>query len=95
MPSIESNDAKKVKTFAITTYTKGFTSTFTLDGIVTNEYFQFKEIYQVIHYPNVGVEIVTYNGSRRVFYNDAAGQSLILFNAINTALISWMNSNLN
>jgi hypothetical protein len=93
--SLTSKDAKKAKTFAITTYTKGFISTFTLDTIVTNEYFQFKEIYQIIHYPGVGVEIVNYNGGRRVFYNDVSGQSLLLFNTINNALTSWMNSNLN
>ena len=95
MSQILSNDAKKAKTFAITAYTKGFTSTYTLDSLVTNEYFQFKEIYQVIHYPNVGVEIVNYNGSRIVFYNDSVGQSLVVFNYINTAMLSWLNSNLN
>ena len=79
--SIESKDAKKVRTFMITTYTKGFISSYTIDGIVTNEYFQFKEIYQVIHYPNIGVEIVNYTGLRRVFYNDASGESQILFNS--------------
>jgi hypothetical protein len=95
MAQILSNDAKKAKSFIITAYTKGFTSNFTLDTIITNEYFQFKEIYQVIHYPNVGVEIVNYNGGRRVFYNDSAGQSLVVFNTINTAMLAWMNSNLN
>lgn len=90
-----SKDAKKVKTFNINCYTKGFTSEHTLDGIMTEEYFQFREIYQIIHYPNVGVEVVNYNGQRRVFYNDTTGQSLILFNLLNNALISWINSNLN
>ena len=94
MPVI-SKDAKKVKTFVITAYTKGFTSTYTFDSIITNEYFQFKEIYQVLHYPNVGVEVVNYNGGRRVFYNDVVGESQILFDTINNALVSWMNSNLN
>ena len=91
----QSKDAKKVKTFNITCYTKGFTSDFTLDGIITNEYFQFKEIYQIIHYPDVGVEIVNFNGGRRVFYNDVSGESQILFDLVNNALISWMSSNLN
>ena len=95
-----SKDAKKVRTFAINTYTKGFTSNYTQQDekgsdIVTNEFFQFKEIYQVIHYPDVGVEVVNYTGTRRVFYNDTPGESTILFTAINTALVSWMNSNLN
>ena len=52
-------------------------------------------MYQLIHYPNVGVEIVNFNGERRVFYNDIVGQSQILFDLINNAIISWMNSNLN
>ena len=91
----KSKDAHKVKDFDINAYTKGFTSDFTLDGIVTKEYFQFKEIYQIIHYPDVGVEIVNYNGSRRVFYNDVTGESQILFDLLNNALVSWMNSNLN
>ena len=99
MPLV-SKDAKKVRTFTITPYTKGFTSSFTAqDGngndIVTNEYFQFKEIYQVIQYPDFAVEVVNYSGSRRVFYNDTPGESLIIFDTINNALISWMNSNLN
>ncbi len=95
MPPHKSKDAKKVKEFDIECYTKGFTSTYTLDGIVTNEYFQFKEIYQILHYPDIGVEIVNYNGGRRVFYNDVEGESLILFNLINSTILSWMNSNLN
>ena len=99
MPHL-SKDAKKVRTFAITCYTKGFTSTFTAqdennNDIITNEYFQFKEIYQIIHYPDVGVEIVNFNGGRRVFYNDVSGESQILFDLVNNALISWMSSNLN
>lgn len=98
--SLSSKDAKKVKTFTITPYTKGFTSSFTIqdsngNNVVTNEYFQFKEIYQVIQYPNFAVEIVNYSGTRRVFYNDTPGQSQTIFNTINTALLSWMNSNLN
>ena len=99
MPHI-SKDAKKVRTFNITCYTKGFISDFTSqdennNDIITNEYFQFKEIYQIIHYPNVGVEIVNYNHGRRVFYNDVVGESQILFDIIHNALTSWMNSNLN
>lgn len=93
--SYQSKDAKKVRTFSITPYTKGFTSTFTADGITTNEYFQFKEIYQLILYPNVGVEVVFYSGGRRVFYNDTVGAATTLFNALNSAISSWMNSNLN
>jgi len=94
MPHI-SKDAKKVKEFNIEVYTKGFTSTYILDGIATNEYFQYKEIYQILHYPDIGVEIVSYNGNRRVFYNDIPGESQILFDLINTTMTTWMNSNLN
>ena len=94
MPHI-SKDAKKVKEFNIEAYTKGFTSNYTLDGIVTNEYFQYKEIYQILHHPNVCVEIVNFNGGRRVFYNDVPGESQILFDLINTTMTTWMNSNLN
>jgi len=93
--SIKSNDAKKVKEFDILTYAKGFVASNTTDGILTQEFFQFKEIQQIIHYVNTGVEIVFFNGKRRVFYNDLAGQSLILYNALNSTMLTWMNSNLN
>jgi hypothetical protein len=95
MPPHKSKDAKKVKEFDIEAYTKGFTSTYTFNGIVTNEYFQYKEIYQVLHYPDIGVEIVNYNGARRVFYNDVPGESQILFDIIDSTITTWMNSNLN
>ena len=88
-------DAKNVKQFVIDTYTKGFISVNTTNGIITNEYFQFKEIQQIIHYPGTGVEIVYFNGNRRVFYNDLSGESSILFTDLNTTMTSWMNSNLN
>lgn len=93
--SLKSKDAKKAKEYDISTYTKGITSTYTINGIVTNEFFQFKEISQIIHYPNIGVEIINYNGSRRVFYNDIPGQSQALFDSFNTKMNSWMTSNLN
>ena len=97
---VKAKDAHKVKEFDILVYTKGFTSNYTLqdennNDIITYEYFQFKEIYQILHYPNVGVEVVTYSGDRRVFYNDVVGQSQILFDLINNSIIAWMNSNLN
>jgi hypothetical protein len=95
MSLLESKDAKKVKTFSIKTYTKGFTSTYILNEITTNEYFQFREISQIIYYPNIGVEVVNFNGNRRVFYNDTQGESEVLFDTINTAMIKWMGSNLN
>lgn len=92
---IKTKDAKKVKEFDISTITKGFLATSTTDDIVTYEYFQFKEIRQIIHYPGRGVEIVNYSGDRRVFYNDETGQSLKLFDTLNTKMNAWMNSNLN
>ena len=91
----KSKDAQKVLEFDIVTYTKGFTSEVTIDGSLIKEYFQFKEIHQIVHHPDIGVEIVGYNGGRRVFYNDVSGESLILFNSINNTMIAWMNSNLN
>ena len=95
MPNHISKDARKVRTFNIQPYTKGFTSDFTEDGIVTNEFFQFKEIYQIIHHPDVCVEIVNYSGQRRVFYNDTPGESKILFDILNDTMTSWLGSNLN
>jgi len=88
-------DAKKVLEFDITTHTKGFIAESTIEGIVTKEYFQFKEIHQVIHHPGKGVEIVNYNDKRRVFYNDELGKSQELYDAINSTMSTWMNSNLN
>jgi len=93
--SLKSKDAKKVKEFDITPYKKGFESTFTIDEIITNEYFQFREIYQIIHYPGNGVEVVNYNENRRVFYNDEEGQSKIIFDTLTLAMKNWMESNLN
>ncbi len=52
---------KKIKFFDIISYTKGFVSESTNDGNIVKEYFQFNKIHQVIHHPNVGVEIVGYN----------------------------------
>lgn len=95
MSLIKSKDARKVKEFDIYPYKKGFVADSTIDGITTQEYFQFKEIHQILHYIETGVEIVNFNGKRRVFYNDETGQSLILFDTLNDTMISWMNSNLN
>ena len=92
---IKSKDAQKTVEFNITTHTKGFISETIIDGNIIKEYFQFKEIHQIIHHPNIGVEIVGYNERRRVFYNDIVGESQILYDAINTNILAWMNSNLN
>ena len=88
-------DAKSVRNFDIETYTKGFVATSELDGKIYQEYFQFKEIHKIVHYPETGVEIILINGTIRVFYNDDIGQSQILFDALNNTMTSWMNSNLN
>ena len=94
MPHI-SKDAKKVREFSIETYKKGFSAISTVEGITVQEYFQFQEIRQIIHYPDAGVEIVGYNGSRRVFYNDSLGEAQILFDSLNSTMLAWMDTNLN
>ena len=91
----KSKDAKKVLEFDITTHKKGFICESTVDGIITKEYFQFKEIHQILHHEGIGVEIVNFNDKRRVFYNDEPGNSVILYDAINNTMLTWMNSNLN
>lgn len=91
----KSKDARKVLEFDITTHKKGFISETTIDEIVTKEYFQFDEIHQVLHHPGKGVEIVMYNDKRRVFYNDEEGLSLVLYDAINGTMETWINTNLN
>lgn len=93
--SIKSKDAKKVTEFDITTHKKGFIAESTIDGDTIKEYFQFREIHQIIHHVGIGVEVVFYNEHRRVFYNDEPGMSQSLYDAINLNLLNWMNSNLN
>ena len=92
----KAKDAQKIKEFDIFSYTKGFVaSSIDNEGNTVQEYFQFKEIHKIIHFPGRGVEIVYFNQSRRVFYNDAVGESLILYDLLNNTMTSWMNSNLN
>lgn len=93
--SLKSNDAKKVLNFNITTKTKGFTSVTTVDGDTVSEFFLFSKITQIIHHPGVGVEIVVDSGERRVFYNNTVGMSQTIYDTINNAMVSWVNSNLN
>jgi hypothetical protein len=95
MPSHKTNDAKRVREFDIETYRKGFVVKNTLNDIITQEYFQFKEIQKIIYYPDTGVEIININGDIRVFYNDSSGASAELFDALNDTMIDWMKSNLN
>ncbi len=91
----KSKDSRKILEFDISTHKKGFIAESLVDGSTVKEYFQFREIHQIIHHLNVGVEIVGYNNSRRVFYNDVSGEALALYAEINTKLLNWMNSNLN
>lgn len=93
--SLTSKDAQKVKNFALTTYKKGFTSSNIIDGVLHQEYFHFREIHQIVHYPGRCVEVVNYNGSRRVFYNDSVGESQKIYDSFNNKMIDWMKSNLN
>lgn len=91
--SMKSKDSKNIKEFDIAVYEKGFISTSVEEEIVTQEYFQYREIHQIIHHPNRGVEIVGYNGRRRVFYNEE--NSSELFEMLTSKINSWMNSKSN
>ena len=91
----KSKDAQKVLNFDITVHTKGFISETIIDGNIIKEYFQYKEIHQVIHHFGKGIEIIGYNNKRRVFYNDVLGEAEALYDAINETMTTWMNSNLN
>lgn len=89
-------DAKKLKSYNVITYKKGIMSTSTdVNGIQTNDFFLFSEIHNIIHHPNVGIEIVLHTKNRRVFYNDIQGEIETLFNLLRNAIDSWINSNLN
>jgi len=93
--SLTSKDAQKVKNFAITTYKKGFTASSIIDEVLNQEYFHFREIHKIIHYLGRYVEVVNYNGSRRVFYNDLPSESQKIYDSFNNKMIDWMKSNLN
>ena len=91
----KAKDAKRLKEYDILAYTKGLVSVSTVDGITTNDYFQYRQIYNIIHHPNVGIEIIGYHGNRRIFYHDDDGDSVILFNIISDKMMAWMQSNKN
>lgn len=95
MSSFISKNSDKTLEYNITTHKKGFSSTTLKDGKNVTEYFQFKEISQIIHHPDIGIEIIGYNNGRRVFYNDIDGESLNLYTALNQTMVTWMESNLN
>lgn len=88
-------DAKGLKEYNITAYTKGFVAVSTINGNVLKEYFQYKEIYNILHHTNVGVEFIGYNGIRKIFYHDNDGDSSNLFNLVSNKMLEWMQSNKN
>lgn len=91
----KAKDAKNLKEYDILAYTKGLVSTSVENGIITNDFFQYKQIYNIVHHPNTGIEIIGYNGNRRIFYHDTDGESLILFTLISDKMNAWMQSNNN
>ena len=88
-------DAKNLKEYDVDSYTKGFIAGSTVNNITTQDYFQYKQIYNIIHHPNTGVEIIGYNGNRRIFYHDLNDDSIILFGLLKDKMQIWMQSNKN
>ncbi len=88
-------DAKGLKEYDILAYTKGFIAQSVVDGNTINDYFQYKQIYNIVHHPNVGIEIIGYHGNRRIFYHDDDLDTIILFNLIASKMLNWMQSNVN
>ena len=93
MSSFKSKNAKKIIEYDIDSYTKGFISTTIIDVNTVQEYFPFAQITQIIHHPNVGVEIVRSNNLRKVYYNDVVGESQIIFDDLNSKMVAWMSTN--
>lgn len=93
--SMKFKDAKNSKEFDIVPYKKGFVATSTVESKEIQEFFQFREIQKITHYPDTGVEIIMVNGNVRVFYNGDSGASENLFKTLNTTMIKWMDSNTN
>lgn len=89
--NLKTQDAKKLKEFEIIPFRKGFVSSSKTEDIVMNEFFQYKEISQIIHHMNVGVEIINYNGGRRLFYNVEREKSEELYNSLNKRIFEWLN----
>ena len=92
---VKSKDAKNLKEYDITAYTKGLLATSTINNITTHDYFQYKQIYNILHHKNVGIEIIGYSGIRRVFYHNTDGESQILFDLISAKMNDWLGTNLN
>lgn len=88
-------DSKGLNEYDILTYNKGFTAKRFINGNTISDYFQYKEIYNLVHHPNVGIEIIEYNGNRRIFYHDEDGDSVILFNLVKAKIQDWLQSNKN
>jgi hypothetical protein len=91
----KTKDAKNLKEYNITIYQKGFLASSIYKGNTINEYFQYRQIYNIIHHPNIGIEIVAYNGFRKVFYHDLDGESQFLFDSIIGKMNEWLGLNLN
>lgn len=90
----KTNDSKKLREYDINAHRKGFTAESIVDGNIISEYFQFNEINKIIYHSNA-IEIVNYNESVRVFYNDKTTETLDLYEAITNKMLVWMNSNRN
>jgi hypothetical protein len=87
---IKANDATKLKEYNITLYSKGFISSITLNNMIISEIIQYRQIYNIIHHPNIGVEIVFNNKKRRVFYNDTNIENTFFFDALNRGILVWL-----
>lgn len=92
---VKSSDAKRLKEYDITIYDKGFVAISVTNNNVFHEFFQYKQIYNILHHPSTGVEVLFYNGYRRVFYHSLPGESQFLFDMLHGSMTSWLGSNLN
>ena len=93
--SLKFKDAKNSKEFDIVLMKKGFSASSHVDEKDIEDFFQFSQIQKITHYPDTGVEIISINGSVRVFYNGDVGASLNLYTNLKTNMVAWMQSNFN
>ena len=90
----KSKDAKNSKEYDLEIYTKGFVASSKEENNSTEEFFQYKQIYNILLHPDIGVEIIFYNGKRRIFYNQNKDLQ-DLFNTLTDKMQRWMKSNRN
>lgn len=90
----KSKDAKNLKEYDIEVYTKGFVASSKEENIAIEEFFQYKQIYNIILHPDIGVEIIFYNKKRRIFYNQDEDLKN-LFDILTDKMQKWMKSNKN